>query len=189
MFFLIFNAKDRNEGSDTMRKFYEKYRKKWWFWLIILGVSTTIINNICLLFYNPQPDLDYIKQQANSKEKEKYNVPNGKVIDVEIYHSDDFGGIEVVEVIVEENFKKTVSETIEQNYDNVYSLINEQGIVNYDMFKYKAIAHSKDGEETTVISFTVLPENMEKLSRMMDVTYRSVAINLYTTDLYRMDFH
>lgn len=129
-----------------MRKFYEKYRKKWWFWLIILGVSTTIINNICLLFYNPQPDLDYIKQQANSKEKEKYNVPNGKVIDVEIYHSDDFGGIEVVEVIVEENFKKTVSETIEQNYDNVYSLINEQGIVNYDMFKYKAIAHSKDGE-------------------------------------------
>lgn len=34
-------------------------------------------------------------------------------------------------------------------------------------------------------SFTVLPENMKTLSKMMDSTYISVAINLYTTDLYR----
>lgn len=65
------------------------------------------------------------------------------MIDVDIYHSDEYGGIDVVEVVVEENVKSTVSETIEQNYDNVYSLVNKQGIVNYDMFKYKAIAHKK----------------------------------------------
>lgn len=173
----------------TMKKFYEKYRKKWWFWFIVVSIVVTVVDNIALLFYNPQPNLDSIRQQAQAideeEKKAKYTVPNGEVIDVDIYHSDEYGGIDVVEIVVEESIKSTVSETIEQNYDNVYSLVNKQGIVNYDMFKYKAIAHKKNGEEVTIMSFTVLPENMKTLSKMMDSTYISVAINLYTTDLYR----
>lgn len=173
----------------TMKKFYEKYRKKWWFWFIVVSIVVTVVDNIALLFYNPQPNLDSIRQQAQAideeEKKAKYTVPNGEVIDVDIYHSDEYGGIDVVEIVVEESIKSTVSETIEQNYDNVYSLVNKQGIVNYDMFKYKAITHKKNGEEVTIMSFTVLPENMKTLSKMMDSTYISVAINLYTTDLYR----
>lgn len=173
----------------TMKKFYEKYRKKWWFWFIVVSIVVTVVDNIALLFYNPQPNLDSIRQQAQAideeEKKAKYTVPNGEVIDVDIYHSDEYGGIDVVEIVVEESIKSTVSETIEQNYDNVYSLVNKQGIVNYDMFKYKAITYKKNGEEVTIMSFTVLPENMKTLSKMMDSTYISVAINLYTTDLYR----
>lgn len=173
----------------AMKKFYEKYRKKWWFWFIVVSIVVTVVDNIALLFYNPQPNLDSIRQQAQAideeEKKAKYTVPNGEVIDVDIYHSDEYGGIDVVEIVVEESIKSTVSETIEQNYDNVYSLVNKQGIVNYDMFKYKAIIHKKNGEEVTIMSFTVLPENMKTLSKMMDSTYISVAINLYTTDLYR----
>lgn len=173
----------------TMKKFYEKYRKKWWFWFIVVAIVVTVVDNIALLFYNPQPNLDSIRQQAQAideeEKKAKYTVPNGEVIDVDIYHSDEYGGIDVVEIVVEESIKSTVSETIEQNYDNVYCLVNKQGIVNYDMFKYKAITYKKNGEEVTIMSFTVLPENMKTLSKMMDSTYISVAINLYTTDLYR----
>ena len=74
----------------TMKKFYEKYRKKWWFWFIVVSIVVTVVDNIALLFYNPQPNLDSIRQQAQAideeEKKAKYTVPNGEVIDVDIYH-------------------------------------------------------------------------------------------------------
>lgn len=167
-----------------MKKFYDKYRKKWWFWFIIVGVGTTIISEICLLFYNPKPNFDYNRQQAV-----KYSVPNGSVIDYKSYTSDERGeyygldGTDVFEIVIRVSPRSTAKETVDQNYENAYDLITNQGLSDYHTFKYKAIAINENDEEYTLMSFNIYAPWIKKISETKKYWERS-KIKAYCTDVY-----
>ncbi len=167
----------------TMKKFYEKYRKKWWFWFIAIVLVLTIVDNIALLFYNPKPDANQDKSSV------KYVVPNGIVIDYQSYHSDERGGFygtdgtEVFEIVVRVNQRRTPEETVDQNYENAYELITNYDLNQYHTFKYKAIAINENGEEYTMMSFNIYAPWIKKIREVWTangaITAKAYAIDEY----------
>lgn len=167
----------------TMKKFYEKYRKKWWFWFITIVLVLTIVDNIALLFYNPQSDSNQYQSSV------KYVVPNGTVIDYQSYHSDERGGYygtdgtEVFEIVVRVNQRRTPEETVDQNYENAYELITNYDLTQYHTFKYKAIAINENGEEYTMMSFNIYAPWIKKISDEWTAN-GAIRVKAYATDEY-----
>ncbi len=163
-----------------MKKFYEKYRKKWWFWFIVVVIVVTVVDNIALLFYNPQP---------NQTALFKYNVPNGVVVDYQTYHTSERGqfygldGTDVFEIVVRVNKRATAEETLDQNFENAYELITNYDLTEYHTFKYTAIAINENGDEYTLMSFNIYAPWIKKISEVW-TSNGAITAKAYATDEY-----
>lgn len=165
-----------------MKKFYEKYRKKWWFWFIAVSIIVTIVDCIGLLFYDPQP-------VPNQSSTSKYSVKNGLVVDYQTYHTSERGqfygldGTDVFEIVVIVTERATVEDTLDQNYENAYELIKNYDLTAYHTFKYKAIAINENGEEYTMMSFNIYAPWIKKISDEWTAN-GAIRVKAYATDEY-----
>lgn len=165
-----------------MKKFYEKYRKKWWFWFIAVSIIVTIVDCIGLLFYDPQ----VVPNQSSTS---KYSVKNGLVVDYQTYHTSERGqfygldGTDVFEIVVIVTERATVEDTLDQNYENAYELIKNYDLTAYHTFKYTAIAVDEKGEEYTMMSFNIYAPWIKKIKETWTAN-GTTTVKAYATDRY-----
>ncbi|MCD8317163.1 MAG: hypothetical protein LUB61_07175, partial [Eggerthellaceae bacterium] len=87
----------------------------------------------------------------------EYTLEYGKILD--IIEVDD-----TLDITALVEYNESQAFTVEQNYDNIYNLIKDQGASDYNEINYTAVIEEY-GQYEPVVSFTITKHNIERVAQ------------------------
>lgn len=133
--------------------------------IIIPCVIVIVIAILLLIVVTGQSDSDESKttntsittSETRTSENDSLQLKFGELVSVTGSDEETV----VVKAKIEPSYNNKT--TIDQNYYNIETLINENGFDKYTEIQYWAVADMNSGEESKVISFTVNKDLIDKI--------------------------
>lgn len=128
--------------------------------LKLLGISLVafFVVNMMMTFFIETDQSNFYEFVETENSIGGYTIKHGELLSV--YNPD--GKSIVIKTKIAPSYSN--SATINQNYYNIEDLILNQGLGDYDMIDYWAIADMSDGSESKVVSFELNKNAIQKIA-------------------------